>query len=239
MATEQAIQAHDRLLNKIAGDFDKALAPVVNDLWVELASIGVTQDRLAVQRAFEPLRSLVIAQVQNLDTVTQSIIDINSDVIDQPMDAPTLEAISIVKTQTQEQLLAQVNEETNKIIEIIVLAAIAGGVSTNLIRQTREELSRARRRIATVFTTNVFEFNTVITRLRSRLAGVKRYRYVGGTIDTTRDFCRRLDGGVFTEQQIQNLWRSRWGGKAPGDPFVVRGGYNCRHHWIPVGETND
>jgi len=23
-------------------------------------------------------------------------------------------------------------------------------------------------------------------------------------------------------------------GKATGDPFIVRGGYNCRHHWQPV-----
>ena len=28
----------------------------------------------------------------------------------------------------------------------------------------------------------------------------------------------------------------RWGkkGKAAGDPFIVRGGYNCRHHFRPV-----
>jgi hypothetical protein len=38
-----------------------------------------------------------------------------------------------------------------------------------------------------------------------------------------------------TEKQIRNIWNSQtWQGKKPGDPFVVRGGYNCRHMFVPV-----
>tara|TARA_R100000664_G_scaffold33733_1_gene51763 strand:- start:1108 stop:2064 length:957 start_codon:yes stop_codon:yes gene_type:complete len=31
------------------------------------------------------------------------------------------------------------------------------------------------------------------------------------------------------------MWNTRsWGGKSTGDPFIVRGGYRCRHTWIPT-----
>jgi len=33
---------------------------------------------------------------------------------------------------------------------------------------------------------------------------------------------------------IDPLTSQTWQGKAQGDPFVVRGGYNCRHHWQPT-----
>lgn len=236
MATEQGIQAHDRLLSKVSDDFEQGLTSVTNLIWAELANIGVTQDRLAVQSAVQPLRSYLVAQVGGLDEIVSSIVEINQDVIDAPIDAQTLEAVETLKQQAIADVSAQIDVETNNIISVIVLAGIAGAVATDLIRQTRELLIKARRRISVRWTTSVYEFNTVVTRLRSQQAGVKRYRYVGGTIDTTRDFCRRLNGGVFTEQQIRNLWQSTWSGKSPGDPFVVRGGYNCRHHWIPVAD---
>ena len=49
-----------------------------------------------------------------------------------------------------------------------------------------------------------------------------------------RDWCRQHSGKVYTEEQIRELWTQDWSGKAAGDPFIVRGGYNCRHHWRPV-----
>ena len=41
---------------------------------------------------------------------------------------------------------------------------------------------------------------------------------------------------TFTEEEINSKWQGSWAGKAPGDPFIVRGGYNCRHHWLPIVE---
>jgi len=34
--------------------------------------------------------------------------------------------------------------------------------------------------------------------------------------------------------EIYDIWNSSWPGKEPGDPFVVRGGYNCQHFWVPI-----
>jgi hypothetical protein len=46
---------------------------------------------------------------------------------------------------------------------------------------------------------------------------------------------------VLTEEQIREIWNTQgWAGKSTGDPFIVRGGYRCRHTWIPtIDETID
>ena len=40
----------------------------------------------------------------------------------------------------------------------------------------------------------------------------------------------------YSEKDIERIWKPprNWQGAAQGDPFVVRGGYNCRHTWQPV-----
>ena len=42
-------------------------------------------------------------------------------------------------------------------------------------------------------------------------------------------------------KQIREIWNNQsWGGKSIGDPFIVRGGYRCRHTWLPtLDETID
>lgn len=65
--------------------------------------------------------------------------------------------------------------------------------------------------------------------------GYKRFLYVGGLIDESRDFCVERDGHEFTYDQGKewdDLW---WKGKIEGVPFFIQcGGYNCRHHieWV-------
>lgn len=238
MATQEGIRLHDQLLNRVVDSFQQGLQPLISELFTQLANLGVTQDRTAIAGVFVPLRSYLRTQINALDSVTNSIVEINSDTIAQPLDANTLSAIQTIKTQTYDTVDTAITTEQNNLINTIVLAAIAGSATTTLFRQLRQTLENITRRIATVFTTSVFEFNSAITRLRARLAGIKTYKYVGGTIATSRDFCVAHNNKIYTEAEIKRIWQQKWGGKAPGDPFVVRGGYNCRHHWIPVVEEN-
>ena len=39
-----------------------------------------------------------------------------------------------------------------------------------------------------------------------------------------------------TEEELRRIWQGSWAGKSEGDPFIVRGGYRCRHTWLPVVE---
>lgn len=61
---------------------------------------------------------------------------------------------------------------------------------------------------------------------------IRHFLYVGDIMSTTRDFCRRRAGKVYTRKQIDS-WTHPWAGKS-GPAMTHRGGYNCRHHWQPV-----
>ena len=81
----------------------------------------------------------------------------------------------------------------------------------------------------------VGSFDGTFMASRANRLGIERFRYEGGIIETSRPFCKNMIGREMTKDEIQSLWASdSWAGKEPGDPFVVRGGYNCLHYWVPV-----
>jgi hypothetical protein len=81
----------------------------------------------------------------------------------------------------------------------------------------------------------VMDFDAVFIKHRAKQAGLKRFKYSGSLVAESRDFCIRNQGKTFTEAEAKSLWSSEsWSGKRSGDPFVVRGGHNCRHFWVPV-----
>ena len=66
-------------------------------------------------------------------------------------------------------------------------------------------------------------------------AEIDKWEYYGDSILDTRDWCRNHVGRIMTTEEVRNEWASAsWQGKSAGDPFIVRGGYNCRHHFVPV-----
>ena len=100
----------------------------------------------------------------------------------------------------------------------------------------RDRLGNNFRRYATqMVQDSLMGFDGQFARYRADELGLTSYKYTGTTVRDTRDFCRRNVNRVFTEEEIRDTWSSQtWKGKAQGDPFIVRGGYNCRHHWQPT-----
>lgn len=82
----------------------------------------------------------------------------------------------------------------------------------------------------------VMQFDGAFIKGNATRRGITRYRYEGGIVGDSREFCRQMEGEVLDEETIYSIWDDDWQGKEPGDPFVVRGGYNCRHFWVPVEE---
>lgn len=81
----------------------------------------------------------------------------------------------------------------------------------------------------------VGSFNGAFSKSRAQRQGIERFEYAGGLMATSRPFCRSMLGLQMTDEEIQNIWNGEtWAGKEPGDPYVVRGGYNCQHYWVPV-----
>jgi len=70
--------------------------------------------------------------------------------------------------------------------------------------------------------------------------GVEWYRYSGGTINETRQFCARRSNQFYPKKEVETWPASReeWSGKfvptTSTNIFNVAGGYNCRHSLLPV-----
>ena len=83
----------------------------------------------------------------------------------------------------------------------------------------------------------VGSYNGTYAKAQAARNNVETFEYVGGIMATSRPFCVSMVGSILNADDIQNIWDGEhWAGKEPGDPFVVRGGYNCRHYWVPVEE---
>lgn len=79
------------------------------------------------------------------------------------------------------------------------------------------------------------QFNGSFVIAEAEAAGLSHFKYYGDIISTTRPFCRKLLGQVLSKEEVEQKWAEEsWAGKAPGSPFEVRGGYNCRHNFAPV-----
>ena len=98
-----------------------------------------------------------------------------------------------------------------------------------------DKLGNNMRRYATqIVHDSLLQFDASITVQTGKESGADAWKYYGSNINDTRDFCRKHAGKTYTEDEIREIWSGDWAGKAAGDPFIVRGGYNCRHHWRPV-----
>jgi len=82
---------------------------------------------------------------------------------------------------------------------------------------------------------SLMQFDASINVAAGKEVGADRWKYYGSVIQDSRPWCIKHAGKTFSEDELRALWaNNEWQGKAPGDPFIVRGGYNCRHHWRPV-----
>jgi len=81
---------------------------------------------------------------------------------------------------------------------------------------------------------SVMQFDGQFTVYKAKEAGLNKYKYTGTLVRDSRDHCKKHINKIYTEERIREIWQGSWAGKSEGDPFIVRGGYRCRHTWLPV-----
>jgi len=82
---------------------------------------------------------------------------------------------------------------------------------------------------------SVMQFHGQFTVKKAKDSGLKHFTYTGTLVRDSRPFCINMVNKTLTEKEIRNVWNNQsWEGKSTGDPFIVRGGYRCRHTWIPT-----
>jgi len=132
----------------------------------------------------------------------------------------------------------------NEISSQVYQNAIAGKPFNDMVKDLRGlitgEVDRRGRPMSTyasqIAHDSVMQFDGQFTVYKSKEAGLNKFKYTGTLVGDSRPHCVTHLNKVYTEEQIRSIWQSSWAGKSEGDPFTVRGGYRCRHTWLPVAD---
>jgi len=132
----------------------------------------------------------------------------------------------------------------NEISSQVYQNAIAGKPFNDMVKDLRGlitgEVDRRGRPMSTyasqIAHDSVMQFDGQFTVYKSKEAGLDKFKYTGTLVGDSRPHCVTHLNKVYTEEQIRSIWQSSWAGKSEGDPFTVRGGYRCRHTWLPVAD---
>jgi hypothetical protein len=82
--------------------------------------------------------------------------------------------------------------------------------------------------------------DSAVTKVYAEEQGFKYFLYYGSIIDTSRCFCRKRAGKVFsyedTKKWLDDPTLIKYYQDHPYDPIIMRGGFNCRHSIEPVSD---
>ena len=147
------------------------------------------------------------------------------------------ESISSIRQKISGVYAESDKVEVNRLVNI---ANAGGSLAEDAIKELHaiyaaDKLGNNMRRYATQMVhDSLMQFDASVVVQTGMETGATKWKYYGSIVNDTRDWCAQHAGKVYTEEEIRLLWQNNWVGKSSGDPFIVRGGYNCRHHWRPV-----
>ena len=116
----------------------------------------------------------------------------------------------------------------------IVLTSVIAGERPN-VSQLRKILSpKVFANVQTEIRTGLLTFNRTMQKEQADKLELNHAYYVGGIIETSRDFCRDLlqkSPPIYTREEIEGMDNGQG-----LDVSTSGGGYNCIHHWSWITE---
>ena len=245
--TEWAINARPALKEAM----DDAYLSQVDDIVRGYGSVAVdAQDMLQTYGDFTKIDSATINQLQRLsfqgfESVANEYLDtLASEVYQSTLTGRSFNDTVKNLRQTINGVYSQSDDvEAQRLVDIANNGSPAAAKAA--AEQLRTKFARDRagnnlRRYSTQMAQDsLMQFDASINTAIGIQSGATKWKYYGGLIRDSRPFCREHAGQVFTEEEIAETWAGSWKGKSSGDPLIVRGGYNCRHHWRPVFDEED
>lgn len=134
----------------------------------------------------------------------------------------------------QETLLANASGTTNRTVLQKTLRQFIEG--------TPEEQAYLNRYVKQVTNDSVMGFSRQYNQTIAEDLNLQFGFYSGTAIKDTRSFCRARHGRYFKKSEVEN-WANlgNWSGRAKGTTkstiFSLLGGYNCRHDYYPITQT--
>lgn len=134
-----------------------------------------------------------------------------------------------------ERELLQASSKTSVEVGELLRRSILGGVDyVDLLESIENKIGSNRSQTLTLTRSTLHSFNSQLRTTQAREIGVEWFLYQGPRDDLARAWCSHWVGMRGTEQSF-NATGKKWGrDKQPYPISAWRGGWNCRHAFVPL-----
>lgn len=209
--------------------------------------------KAAVEAFLKSYNNIAALQVKYFKTVDKSF-DYSSTLKEITMQAKNYVVEQLLGSGLQSGIVSQVED--------IVRQNVTGRASfSELVKQVSNYLTdtsaKSPGKIAAwsrqIVTDGLNQFSAQFSSIVSEQLGMEWFMYVGSNIKTTRHFCKlmtsktyvhkseipklfkgSIDGKKYKVSGSTGLWYGAVPGTNKGNFYLYRGGYNCRHQFLPV-----
>ena len=257
--TRLAIELRPKLQKAIEDLYLTKVQTFINDYDKIAANIVATYGKLPIPPEFKQIREIDLQVIQQLKKISFSqfqnlgnefVNTLANEVYQSTLTGrPVTEMVQTLRSKINGIYQQSDNKKAQELVDYIANNPNGAEVDTAVSQlQTiygRDRLGDNLNRYATqIVQDSLMGFDGQFAKFRADELGLTSYVYYGSLVRDSRDFCVENANKIFTEEEIREKWANEtWQGKAQGDPFVVRGGYNCRHHFQPVnpdwGKVNE
>lgn len=249
--TQLAIAIRPKLKALIENYYLTSVQDVINDYDQVAANVIATYGPLPVNDAFKSITDVDLQVIQQLKQFTYSQFEdlaneFSNELANQVYQSTIAGRSKVDMVKDLKGTINGIYQQSDNAEAEELVDFIANNPSkTEQITEASKKLqniygrdrlgNNLRRYTKSLIQDSIMGFDGQFAKFRAGEAGLNEYKYTGTIVRSSRDFCITHVGKVYKEDEIRRIWNSSvWEGKKPGDPFVVRGGYNCRHHWQPV-----
>jgi len=249
--TTMALQLRPKLKTLIETTYLTAVQANINEYDNASAWLVATFRDYPIPKEFKEITELDLTTIQQLkkgaylpfeDLGSEFVNELSQEVYNSTLTGtPTEQMVSNLRGKINGVYQSSSNEEAQELVDFISNnpdKTLEVKTATERLQTLygRDRLGNNFRRYATQLTQDsLMGFDGQFAKYRADDMGLTSYKYTGTLIRDSREFCKSHVNKVYTEERIREIWSGQvWKGKSQGDPFIVRGGYNCRHHWQPT-----
>ena len=252
--TRLAIEIRPKLQQAIEELYLVRVQTLINDYDKIAGTIVATYGKLPIPAEFkqiteadlvtiQQLKKIAFTQFQNL--ATEFTNTLASEIYQSTLvGKPFADVVDSIRSKINGIYQQSDDRKRQELVDFVQAQRIAGKTNTEDFKTAVDELKQTYGSTVTGDNLSAYSgqivqdalmgFDGQFAKFRADELGLTHYVYYGSIIRDSRDFCVEHANKVFTEEEARQLWQSEWQGKSGSDPFLDRGGYNCRHHWQPT-----
>lgn len=252
--TRLAIEIRPKLQKAIEDLYLTKVQTFINDYDKIAGTIVATYGKLPIPAEFKQITEADLTTIQQLKKIAftqfQNLATEFSNTLAQEVYQSTLvgkpfaDVVETVRAKINGIYQQADTRKQKELVDFVQAQRIAGKTNTEDFKTAVDELKQSYGSTVTganlaVYSSQIVQdalmgFDGQFAKFRADELGLTSYVYFGSIIRDSRDFCVEHANKIFTEEEARQLWQNDWQGKSGSDPFIDRGGYNCRHHWQPV-----